>query len=346
MKYNRLGTSGLFISELGFGAMTFGENEGHPTLGGLGQAEANTLVARAYEAGVNLFDTADNYAQGASERFLGEALRGLGVPREKYLIATKAFSPMGGGPNDAGASRGHLLDAAKNSLKRLGVDHIDLYQIHGFDPATPIEESLRALDDLVRQGHVRYVGVSNWAAWQIAKALGVSERLGIARFASLQAYYSVAGRDIEREIAPLLLSEGVGLLIWSPLAGGFLSGKKLRGAAAPDGSRWSANPFPPLDEDRGYNALDVMRPIAEAHGASIAQIALAWLLHQKVVSSVLVGAKRMDQLDDNLKAASISLSQEERAVISKVSELPGEYPGWMFGFQGQGRLAQVASSNR
>lgn len=346
MKFNRLGTTGLFVSELGFGAMTFGENEGHPTLGGLGQQDANKLVTRAYEAGVNLYDTADIYGVGASEQFLGEALRSLGVRRESYLIATKGFSPMGKGPNDAGASRGHLIDAAKNSLKRLRVDHIDLYQIHGFDPATPIEETLRALDDLIRQGHVRYVGVSNWAAWQIAKAIGIADRLGMSRLSSLQAYYSLAGRDLEREVGPMLESEGLGLLIWSPLAGGFLSGKTRRDAAAPEGSRWSTNPFPPIDEDRAYGVLDAIRPIAEAHGASVAQISLAWLLQRKVVSSVLVGAKRMDQLEDNLKAVDIALSQADIEVIDTASQLPGQYPGWMLDFMGGARAAQLAKSNR
>ncbi|WP_186144581.1 aldo/keto reductase [Burkholderia gladioli] len=346
MKYNRLGNTGLFVSELGFGAMTFGENEGFRALGSLAQHEANTLVARAFEAGINLFDTADRYALGESERFLGEALRSLQVPRESYLIATKAFGTMGEGPNDGGVSRGHLLDAAKNSLKRLGVDHIDLYQIHGFDPATPIEESLRALDDLVRQGYVRYIGVSNWAAWQIARGVGISERLGIERIASLQAYYSVAGRDIEREIAPLLESEGIGLLVWSPLAGGFLSGKQPRGAAAPDDSRRSVHAFPPFDEKRAYDAIDVMRPIAEAKQASVAQIALAWLLHKRVVSSVLIGAKRMNQLEENLGASNVTFAEDELAAIDDVSKLVAEYPGWMFEFWSQRRADQLAQSKR
>jgi aryl-alcohol dehydrogenase-like predicted oxidoreductase len=346
MKYNRLGTSGLFVSELSLGTMTFGENEGQPALGSLTQQDASALVAKAFEAGVNLFDTADVYALGDSERFLGEALRNLAVSRESYLIATKAFGPMGKGPNDVGASHGHLLDAAKASLKRLGVDHIDLYQIHGFDPATPMEETLRALDDLVRQGYVRYVGVSNWAAWQIAKALGISAHLGLSRFSSLQAYYSVAGRDLEREIVPLLESEGVGLLVWGPLAGGLLSGKQPRGAKAPEGSRRGAVAFPPVDYDRAYHALDVMRGIAETHGVSVAQIALAWLLHQKVVSSVVVGAKRMDQLEDNLRAANVSLTDEEQAAIAEVSKIPAEYPAWMIELWSHFRRTQLANSRR
>jgi aryl-alcohol dehydrogenase-like predicted oxidoreductase len=346
MKYNRLGTCGLFVSELSFGTMTFGEIEGYPTLGGVTQNEAGAMVAKAFAAGVNLFDTADVYALGDSERFLGEALRNVGAPRESYLIATKAFGPMGKGPNDAGASRGHLLDGVKTSLKRLGVDYIDLYQIHGFDPATPMEETLRALDDLVRQGHVRYVGVSNWAAWQIAKALGISALLGLSRFSSLQAYYSVAGRDLEREIVPLLESEGVGLLVWGPLAGGLLSGKQPRGAKAPEGSRREAAASPPVDYDRAYDALDVMRGIAETHGVSVAQIALAWLLHQKVVSSVIVGAKRMDQLEDNLGAVTVSLTHEEQAAIAEVSKIPIEYPAWMIELWSHSRRTQLQNSQR
>jgi aryl-alcohol dehydrogenase-like predicted oxidoreductase len=346
MKYNLLGTSGLFVSELSFGTMTFGDMEANPTVGGLTQRDATAMVAKAFEAGVNLFDTADVYALGDSERFLGEALRNLGVPRESYLIATKAFGPMGKGPNDAGASRGHLFDALKASLNRLGVDHIDLYQIHGFDPATPMEETLRALDGLVRQGYVRYVGVSNWAAWQIAKALGISAHLGLARFTSLQAYYSVAGRDLEREIVPLLESEGVGLLVWGPLAGGLLSGKQSRGAKAPKDSRRGAVAFPPVDYDRAYDALDVMRGIAETHSVSVAQIALSWLLHQKVVSSVIVGAKRMDQLEDNFRAVNVSLSAEEQSAIAEVSKIPAEYPGWMIELWSHSRRSQLANSKR
>jgi aryl-alcohol dehydrogenase-like predicted oxidoreductase len=347
MKYNRLGTSGLFVSELSFGAMTFGDNDGYPTLGGLGQREANAFTSRAFEAGVNLFDTADRYALGESERILGEALRNLGVPRESYLIATKGFGEMGKGPNDTGASRSHLLDAAKNSLKRLKVDHIDLYQIHGFDPATPMEETLRALDDLVRLGHVRYVGVSNWAAWQIAKALGISARLNISHLTSLQAYYSAAGRDLEREIIPQLEDSGIGLIIWSPLAGGFLTGKIKRGGdGAPEGSRWSTNAFPPIDEERGFKVLDSLRAIAETHNVSVAQIGLAWLLHQKAVSTVLIGAKRIEQLEDNLKAADVVLTEEELKSIATAGDVPTEYPRWMFDAFSARRTEQLSKSHR
>jgi aryl-alcohol dehydrogenase-like predicted oxidoreductase len=333
MKYNRLGRTGLHVSQLALGTMTFGDSGDFKTLGGLGQRDANALTARAFEAGVNLFDTADHYSHGGSEEILGEALRNLGVPRESYLIATKGFGPMGKGPNDMGASRAHLLDAAKASLKRLGVDHVDLYQVHGFDAGTPIEESLRALDDLVRQGHVRYVGVSNWAAWQVAVALGIADRLGITRLAALQAHYSLVGRDLEHEIAPLLASEGVGLLIWSPLASGFLSGKERRGGEPDATSRRSQMQFPPFDKERGFDILDTLRPIAEAHGATVAQVALAWLLHQPTVSSVLVGAKRMDQLDDNLKAVEVTLGKDELAAIDAVSRPAPIYPGYMIELQ-------------
>ncbi|MDL5364226.1 aldo/keto reductase [Xanthomonas sp. NCPPB 2654] len=345
MKFNRLGNTGLFVSELGLGTMTFGENRDYPLLGGVGQQEANAFVSHALESGVNLFDTADGYSLGSSEQILGKALRNSGVQRESYLIATKAFLAMGSGPNDAGSSRGHLLNAAKGSLKRLGVDYIDIYQLHGFDPATPIEESLRAIDDLVRQGLVRYVGVSNWAAWQIAKALGISERLGLTRFSSLQAYYSVVGRDLEQEIAPMLLSEGVGLIVWSPLAGGFLSGKRQRDMPEPEGSRRSAMQFPPIDGTRGFETLDVLRSIADAHDASVAQISLAWLLSQRAVSSVLIGAKRMDQLEDNLKAAELQLTQHELNLIARVSGLPANYPRWMLDFQGAERNSLLVQSN-
>lgn len=345
MRYNRLGTTGLFVSELALGTMTFGGTNGFEPMGDVGQDGANAMVSRAFEAGVNLFDTADRYSLGTSERMLGEALRRLGVSRESYLIATKGFGQMGDGPNDGGASRGHIMDAAKNSLKRLGVDHIDLYQIHGFDPATPIEETLRALDDLVRQGHVRYVGVSNWAAWQISTALGISQRLGITRFNSLQAFYSVASRDLEREIAPLLDYAGIGLLVWSPLAGGFLSGKQARGGEAPEDSRNpAARPY--VDLARGFDTIDVLRPIADQHGVTVAQTALAWLLHQKVVSSVLIGARRMEQLVDNLNAVDITFSDDELDAIATVSALPPEYPGWMINMWSNARATQLAGSKR
>ncbi|WCT75242.1 aldo/keto reductase [Sphingomonas naphthae] len=341
MRYNRLGRTGLLVSELCLGTMTFGGgDEGFwGQIGRLEQDAVDALVRTALDAGMNFIDTADVYSVGRSEEMTGQALRNLGVRRDEVVVATKVLGPTGPGPNATGASRYHILAGIEASLKRLQLDHVDLYQIHGFDPVTPIEETLAALDILVRQGRVRYIGVSNWAAWQIAKALGISERLGLARFASLQAYYTVAGRDLEREIVPMLESEGVGLMVWSPLAGGLLSGKyDRRDEAAGDGRRATFD-FPPVDRERGYAAIDVMRPIAHAHGASVARIALAWLLHQKAVTSVIVGAKKVDQLTDNIAATGVTLSAAELAAIDAVTKLAPEYPGWMLARQGEYRAS-------
>jgi aryl-alcohol dehydrogenase-like predicted oxidoreductase len=338
MRFNKLGRTGLLVSELCLGTMTFGGGEGMwRQIGALDQTEAERLVGRAIDAGINFIDTADVYAEGLSETITGQALRNLKVAREDVVVATKAFGQTGPGMNSRGNSRAHLIDAVKASLTRLQLDHIDLYQIHGFDPITPIEETVRALDTLVQHGHVRYVGVSNWAAWQIMKALGIADRDGLARFESLQAYYTLAGRDLEREIVPFLRSESVGLLVWSPLAGGLLSGKYAPDSKG-DGRR-DAFDFPPLDRPRAFACIDAMRPIAERRGVSVARIALAWLLHQKVVSSVIIGAKRLDQLDDNIAATEIDLTGEELDALDKVSALPREYPGWMFETQGaRGKL--------
>ena len=345
MRHKPLGRTGLFVSELCLGTMTFGGSAGMwGQIGKLQQAEAERLVGQAVDAGINFIDTADVYAGGASEQITGQALKNLKLPRESVVIATKVFSDMGLGPNGRGSSRSHILDGVKASLKRLQLDHIDLYQLHGFDPATPIEETLRALDQLVRHGHVRYVGVSNWAAWQIAKALGISERLNLARFESLQAYYTVAGRDLEREIVPMLASEGMGLMVWSPLAGGLLSGKYGRDQAGEEGSRRTTFDFPPVNRDRANACIDVMRPMADARGVSVAQIALGWLLHQPQVTSIIVGAKRPEQLADNIGAAKITLSAAELQAIDAVSRLPGEYPGWMFERQGEARRQQLADA--
>jgi aryl-alcohol dehydrogenase-like predicted oxidoreductase len=313
-------------------------------IGQLGQDDADALVKLAVEQGVNFIDTANVYSGGRSEEITGQAIRNLALKRDEIVVATKAFGETGPGPNGRGASRYHLIDACKASLKRLQLDHIDLYQIHGFDPATPIEETLRALDTLVQHGHVRYIGVSNWAAWQIVKALGESERLGLQRFASLQAYYTIASRELEREIVPALTSEEVGLMVWSPLAGGFLSGKYDRADESKADGRRASFDFPPLDKDRGYGVIEVMRPIAEAHGVSVAQIALAWLLHQPVVSSVIVGAKRPDQLSDNLAATEVRLSDEDLKALGDASALPAEYPGWMLERQGEYRRNLLANT--
>jgi len=343
MRYNPLGRTGLLVSELCLGTMTFGGAEGTmwSNIGNLQLDDAKALVKGALDAGINFLDTANVYSGGASEEITGAALKALGVPRSDYVLATKVMGPMGQGPNDRGLSRYHIMDQVKASLKRLGTDHIDLYQIHGWDPATPMEETLGALDDLVRQGHVRYIGVSNWAAWQIMKALGHSAAKGLARFESVQAYYTIAGRDLERDIVPMLKSEGVGLMVWSPLAGGFLSGKYQRDGSFVDGSntagRRSNFDFPPVDKDKGFDVIDAMRPIAQERGVSVARIAIAWLLHQKVVTSVIIGAKRPDQLDDNIAATDITLTDAELATLDAASALAPEYPGWMLARQGEYR---------
>jgi aryl-alcohol dehydrogenase-like predicted oxidoreductase len=344
MRYLPLGRTGLFVSELCLGTMTFG-GSGETMwakIGQLQQSEAERLVGQSLDAGINFIDTANVYAGGASEQLTGQALKNLKVPREDVIVATKVFGEMGKGPNARGASRGHIMDAVKASLKRLQLDHIDLYQIHAFDPATPIEETVRALDDLVRQGHVRYVGVSNWPAWQIVKALGIAERHGLTRFESLQAYYTIAGRDLEREIVPMLRSEGLGLMVWSPLAGGLLSGKYGREQKGEEGSRRTAFDFPPVEKERAWDVVDAMRPIAQARGVSVAQVALAWLLHQPAVTSVIVGAKKPEQLADNIAATNVKLTGEELATLDEVSRLPAEYPGWMLERQGEYRRKQAA----
>jgi aryl-alcohol dehydrogenase-like predicted oxidoreductase len=347
MRHLPLGRTGLFVSELCLGTMTFGGSaDMWAKIGTLQQAEAERLVGQALDAGVNFIDTADVYAGGASEQITGQALRNLKVPRENVVVATKVFGETGPAPNARGNSRAHILDGVKASLRRLQLDHIDLYQIHGFDAATPIEETVRALDTLVRDGRVRYVGVSNWAAWQITKALGIAERLGLARFESLQAYYTIAGRDLERELVPMLQSEGLGLLVWSPLAGGFLSGKYGREQHGEAGSRRTAFDFPPLDKERAFDCIDVMREIAGARGVSVAQIALAWLLHQPAVTSVIIGAKKPEQLADNIGAVAVELGADELARLDDASRLPAEYPGWMFTRQGEVRRKQLAEARR
>ena len=344
MRYKQLGRTGLFVSEICLGTMTFGGSADSGmwrAIGALGQAEVDAIVGRALAAGVNFFDTADVYSFGESERLLGQALRNLGTPRKDVVIATKVYGEMGPGPNDRGASRGHIMDSVQASLERLQTDHIDLYQIHGNDPVTPIDETLRALDDLTRQGLVRYIGVSNWAAWKIAKALGLSEARGYARFETLQAYYSIAGRDLERDLIPMLTAEQLGLMVWSPLAGGLLSGKFGPGSNNPQDARRTTFDFPPVDRDRAWKCVEVMREVGEAHGASVARVALAWLLAKPAVMSVIIGAKTLEQLDDNLAAAGLALTPEDIARLDEVSELPAEYPGWMFARQGASRIPRA-----
>lgn len=333
MRYTSLGNTGLLVSRLCLGTMTFGGKGFWTAIGTLDQSVADAIVARALDAGVNFIDTADIYSEGLSEEITGRALRNSGKARTDYVLATKVLGPVGAGVNDRGASRGHILDGVKASLKRLGTDYIDLYQIHGFDPLAPIEETLRALDDLVRQGHVRYVGLSNWAAWSVMKALGLADRHGWTRPATLQAYYTIAGRDLEREVVPMLEAEKMGLMVWSPLAGGLLSGKYDRDGGGPEGSRRASFDFPPVNRDRAFDCIDALRGIAEARGVSVSRVALAWLLHRPVVTSVIIGAKTVDQLDDNLGAVDLTLTAEDLKALDAVSALPAEYPGWMLEHQ-------------
>lgn len=340
MKYNRLGNTGLLVSELCLGTMTFGGKGYWTAIGQLGQENANELVKGAVDAGVNFIDTANAYSEGVSEEMTGKALRELGISRHKVVIATKVRLKMGEGPNETGLSRGHIMWQVEESLRRLKTDYIDLYQIHGVDPFTPIEETLRALDDLIRGGKVRYIGCSNLAAWQIMKALAYSEHKGLAKFISLQAYYTIAGRDLERELVPLLEDQQLGLMVWSPLAGGLLSGKFKKDEKAPEGARRTNFDFPPVDKEKAFDILDVMHPMAQEKGISVARLALAWLLHQKSVSSVIIGAKRLEQLEDNLKAVEVRLTADELKQLDNISN-PGQvYPGWMIERQGTDRREQ------
>lgn len=342
MRMKKLGNTGLLVSELCLGAMTFGSGEGMwSAIGKMDQSGADALVKAAIERGVNFFDTANVYSAGRSELMLGQALRNLGLARDQFVVATKVLGPTGTGANQLGLSRYHIFHALDSSLERLQLDHVDLYQIHGLDPLTPLEETLDALNDCVRAGKVRYIGVSNHPAWHIAKALGISERRGFARFESVQAYYSIAGRDLEREIVPLAHDARLAILPWSPLAGGFLTGKFSRGGRSPEGARRTTFDFPPIDRERAFRIIDAIRPIADAHDASIARVALAWLLHQPAVTSVIIGAKTREQLEDNLAASDLELTSEELAALEPVSALPPEYPGWMLERMGNQRAAMI-----
>jgi len=345
MRYTTLGDTGLLVSTLCLGTMTIGAGQGHwQAIGGVDQAGADALIQASITAGINFIDTADVYSDGDSERLLGQSLRNVGIARKDMVLATKVFGRVGSGRNDVGASRGHIMDAIDASLRRLQTDYIDLYQIHGTDVITPIEETLRALDTLVQTGKVRYIGCSNWQAWKISKSLAISQFKGLARFDTLQAYYSIAGRDLERDIVPLLEAEKTGLLVWSPLAGGLLSGKFSRDNQKPAGSRRTEFDFPLVDKERTWRILDAMAPIARAHQCSPARISLAWLLSKPVVTSVIIGAKRIEQLQDNLAAVDVELTPDEIAALDMVSALPLEYPGWMLPFQGASRLGPVALS--
>ena len=327
MEYRALGKSGLRVSVLTMGTMTFGGRGNFADVGPTGADEARRQVDQCLAAGVNLFDTADVYSGGLSEEILGQALKGR---RDEALVATKVRMPMGSGPNDAGLSRHHIVTGCEASLRRLGADHIDLYQVHEWDGLTPLEETLEALDLLVQSGKVRYVGASNYGGWQLLKALGTAERLRLPRFVSQQIYYSLQARDAEYELIPAAVDQGLGVLVWSPLAGGLMSGKYRRDRQPPAGSRqlteWNEPPV--RDQDALYATVDVLVSIAEEHGVSAAQVALAYLLGRPAVTSLVIGAKTTEQLADNLAAADLVLTAGERSRLDDVSAVPLIYPYW------------------
>jgi aryl-alcohol dehydrogenase-like predicted oxidoreductase len=336
MKYRQLADTGVFVSELCLGAMTFGGRGGMwEVIAGLDQAGVDSIVHRSLDAGINFIDTANVYALGESETMVGRSIAGR---RHEVVLATKVRARMGKGANDVGLSRLHVMQAVEASLKRLGTDYIDLYQIHRYDSVTNLEDTVRALDDLVRQGKVRYIGCSNLAAWQMMKALAISRQQNLERFRCTQSYYSLAGRELEREIVPFLRDQNLGLLVWSPLAGGFLSGKFTRGNGGDEAARRASFDFPPIDKDRAYDIIDVLLAIANERNASAAQVALAWLLAQPVTTSVIIGARRTDQLEDNLKSVDIALSADELTRLDEVSKLSLEYPAWMSGAVSDDRL--------
>jgi len=328
MEYKQLGNTGVFVSRICLGAMTFGGVGGiFEVIGGLRQHDVDALVANSLDAGVNFIDTANVYAAGESETMTRKA---LGQRRKDVVLATKVFGRMGSGANQVGLSRLHIMQEVEASLLRLNTDYIDLYQIHQFDPLTPFEETLGALTDLVRQGKVRYIGCSNLTAWQIMKSLGVSALGHLDKFITLQAYYSLAGRELEREIVPMLLDQKMWLLVWSPLAGGFLTAKFKRGSID-ENARRSKFSFPPVNLEKGYDIIDLMIKVASKHSATVAQVALAWLLHQPAVTSVIIGARNGDQLKDNLGSVEVKLSEADLRELDEVSRLAPEYPGWMIG---------------
>jgi aryl-alcohol dehydrogenase-like predicted oxidoreductase len=326
MDYRQLGRSGLRVSTLTLGTMTIGDAGPSASIGAVDLDGARRQIDLCLDAGVNLIDTADVYSAGASEELVGQALVGR---RDRVLLATKARMPMGEGPNDAGLSRHHLIEGCEASLRRLRTDHIDLYQVHEWDGQTPLEETLDTLDTLVRAGKVRYIGCSNYAGWQLVKALGISDRLRLQRFVSQQIYYSLQAREAEYELVPASLDQGLGILVWSPLAGGLLSGKYRRDAKPQEGRHLTDWDEPPVrDEDQLYDIVDALVEIGEAHGVSAAQVALAYTLGRPGVTSVVIGARKEEQLLDNLAAADLELSADERARLDAISAPPLLYPYW------------------
>jgi aryl-alcohol dehydrogenase-like predicted oxidoreductase len=340
MKYNQLGKTGVLVSELCLGTMTFGGKGYWKAIGELPQDEVNSITKTAIDNGINFIDTANAYSEGLSEIMLGKALNSLGISRPQVVIATKLRIRMGAGANQVGLSRLHIADSVEDSLKRLGLSHIDLLYIHGVDILTPLEETMRGLEDIVRAGKVRYLGISNHPAWMVAKANGIADRMGWTKFVALQNYYSIAARDVEREIVPLALSEGLALMPWSPLAGGFLSGKFTRNNEIAGDSRRDTFDFPPVNKEKAYDIIDVLLQIGAGHKVSAAQVALAYILRKPAVTSIIIGAKKHEQLLDNIAATQLELSSDEMQQLDAISALAPEYPGWMLERQSQGRMPQ------
>ncbi|GAB5499175.1 MAG: aldo/keto reductase [Pseudohongiellaceae bacterium] len=343
MDYQPLGNTGLYVSRICLGTMNFGKGSMSERIGSLGEKEVQELVDRAFDVGINFFDTANLYTEGESEKLLGKA---IGNRREDSVIATKVYNPFSDDINSLGTSRKAILREVESSLKRLGTDYIDLYQVHSWDPTTPLEETLSALDDLVRSGKVRYVGLSNFSGWQIAKAHGISEARGFHKFISAQSYYSLVGRELEYEVLPVTRDLQMGVLVWSPLASGFLSGK-YTGKKGEQGRRATAS-FPPVDQKKGDAVVEVLREIAFEEHATVAQIALAWLLYQPGIASIIVGASRIEQFEDNIQSVNIDLSDEQIGRLNRISEPPTPFTYMDFSLQrGQTleeRLAQVTNS--
>jgi aryl-alcohol dehydrogenase-like predicted oxidoreductase len=338
MKYNLLGNTGVLVSELCLGAMTFGGKGFWQAIGQLPLEEVSKLVKTSIDNGINFIDTANVYSEGLSEVLLGQSLKSLGINRQHVVIASKLRGRMGEGANQVGLSRLHIMDSVNDSLKRMDIDHIDLLYIHGVDSITPIEETMRGLEDVVRSGKVRYLGVSNHPAWMVVKANDIAEKMGWTKFCALQNYYTIAGRDIEREIVPMALSEGLAIMPWSPLAGGFLSGKFTRNSLKAGDSRRDNFDFPPIDKEKAYDIIDLMSEIGKTHKVSVAQVALAWMLKKPGITSIIIGAKKQEQLIDNIAATKVDFSEEEMKKLDEISALKSEYPAWMLERQAQGRM--------
>lgn len=337
MKYNELGKTGVLVSELCLGTMTFGGKGFWTAIGKVPQEEVNNIVKTAFENGINFIDTANGYSEGLSETMLGIALKELAIPRQEVFVATKVRIRMGPGANQVGLSRMHILDSVDDSLRRLGLSYIDLLYIHGVDPITPLEETMRGLEDVVRSGKVRYLGISNHPAWKVQKANSYADKMGWTKFVASQNYYTIASRDIEREIVPMALSENIGIMPWSPLAGGFLSGKFTRHNEVAGDSRRDAYDFPPIDKEKAYDLIDLMAEIGKNHQVSVASVALNWVIRQPGMTSTIIGAKNLQQLNDNIASVKFHLTNVELQQLNDASALTPEYPGWMVTRQAGGR---------